>query len=215
MLKIGQKSVDFKEVLKMKKATKTLLLMLCAVVLVVSSVLGTVAYLTDTKSVENTFTVGNVTIELKEKPMNVETGKVTTGDLVNGFDVNNAIKFIPGRAIEKQPVITVGSTSEDCWLFVKVEDTKDILNCGQFVTTDEWEAVAGATNWYQRKAKATAGTSTQVFVSFNCKGEELDNADVEALAGATINVTAYAVQAEGDAVDSLTEAFAVINPPAP
>ena len=44
---------------KMKNAKKVLLLVLCAVLLVGASVAGTVAYLTATDSVENTFTVGN------------------------------------------------------------------------------------------------------------------------------------------------------------
>ena len=39
---------------------------LCAVLLVAASVLGTMAYLTDSKDVKNTFTVGNVAITLDE-----------------------------------------------------------------------------------------------------------------------------------------------------
>ena len=46
----------------MKKTKKALLLSLCAVMLVTASVLGTMAYLTSTDEVVNTFTVGNVAI---------------------------------------------------------------------------------------------------------------------------------------------------------
>jgi predicted ribosomally synthesized peptide with SipW-like signal peptide len=41
----------------MKNAKKAILLTLCAILLVAGSVAGTLAYLTDRSSVENTFTV--------------------------------------------------------------------------------------------------------------------------------------------------------------
>lgn len=44
----------------MKTRSKALLLTLCAVLLVAASVLGTMAYLTSTDEVTNTFTVGQV-----------------------------------------------------------------------------------------------------------------------------------------------------------
>ena len=51
----------------MKKAKKVVALALCAVMLVVGSVAGTMAYLTSsTGDVVNTFTVGNVAITLDE-----------------------------------------------------------------------------------------------------------------------------------------------------
>lgn len=52
--------------MKAKTKTKALLMSLCAVLLVAASVLGTMAYLTDSKDVKNTFTVGNVAIKLDE-----------------------------------------------------------------------------------------------------------------------------------------------------
>ena len=48
------------------KRAKPLVLALCAVLLVVGTILGTVAYLQDTASVVNTFTVGNVHLKLDE-----------------------------------------------------------------------------------------------------------------------------------------------------
>ena len=51
----------------MKTRNKALVLTLCAVLLVVATVMGTLAYLTaETGPVTNTFTVGKVDIELKE-----------------------------------------------------------------------------------------------------------------------------------------------------
>ena len=57
----------------MKKTKKALLLSLCAVMLVTASVLGTMAYLTSTDEVVNTFTVGNVAITLDETDVDNST----------------------------------------------------------------------------------------------------------------------------------------------
>ena len=64
----------------MKTTKKALLLTLCAVLLVAASVLGTMAYLTSTDEVQNTFTVGQVSIKLDEAKAN------TDGTLVEGAD---------------------------------------------------------------------------------------------------------------------------------
>ena len=56
----------------MKTKSKALLMTLCAVLLVAASVLGTMAYLTSTDEVENTFTVGNVKIALDEAKVNAD-----------------------------------------------------------------------------------------------------------------------------------------------
>ena len=66
----------------MKIRTKALLLVMCAVLLVVTTVMATLAFLTSTtKVVKNTFTVGNVVITLDEAPVDAN-GKKTTGDRV-------------------------------------------------------------------------------------------------------------------------------------
>ena len=49
-----------------KNLKKVLLLVLCAALLVSVTVAGTVAYLTSTAKVENTFTVGKVKITMDE-----------------------------------------------------------------------------------------------------------------------------------------------------
>lgn len=89
----------------MKARSKALLLTLCAVLLVAVSVLGTMAYLTSkTQVITNTFTVGNINIELTEtKPENQQA------------------KIIPGVDIVKDPKVTVKANSEACYLFLKVE----------------------------------------------------------------------------------------------
>ena len=54
----------------MRTKTKALTLSLCAVLLVVTTVFATMAYLTSQDSVNNTFTVGKVEITLDEAQVN-------------------------------------------------------------------------------------------------------------------------------------------------
>ena len=62
----------------MKKGSKALLVLACAGCLVIGTVFGTMAYLTSTKSVTNTFTVGDVEIKLDEAVVD-EYGTEKTG----------------------------------------------------------------------------------------------------------------------------------------
>lgn len=94
----------------MKNAKKILALLLCAVLLVGASVAGTVAYLTSVQTVKNTFTVGQVHIELHE------TGEKPHGDGTDGL----VCHLIPGKAVNKDPQVTVKQNSEDCYVRMKV-----------------------------------------------------------------------------------------------
>lgn len=94
--------------MKAKTKTKALLMSLCAVLLVAASVLGTMAYLTDSKDVKNTFTVGNVAIKLDEAKVD------EMGNLVKNQDgtladrvTQNAYKLLPGHTYVKDPTVTV------------------------------------------------------------------------------------------------------------
>ena len=91
----------------MKTKSKALLLTLCAVLLVAASVMGTMAYLTSTDKVENTFTVGKVAIKLDEAKANND------GSLVEGAArvKANEYKLLPGHTYNKDPMVTVLSGS--------------------------------------------------------------------------------------------------------
>ena len=67
--------------MKNNNLTKALLLMLGAVALVCVSVFSTIAYLSESAAVSNTFTVGNIAITLTEAPVDAN-GKATAGDRV-------------------------------------------------------------------------------------------------------------------------------------
>ena len=183
----------------MKTKSKALILTLCAVLLVAASMLGTMAYLTSTDEVKNTFTVGSVAITLDETDVDDST---TDADR----DRANSYKLLPGHTYTKDPIVHVNSTSEDCYLFVKVEnEIADIEKTGTEVAEqmdkNGWVAVDGVTGVYvytQSNAPAVVagGSNVTVFDNFTISGT-VNNATLATYNNKTITVTAYAIQADG------------------
>ena len=95
----------------MKTKSKALLLTLCAVLLVAASVLGTMAYLTSSAEVKNTFTVGKVEIKLDETDVTNPTGPRVQA---------NSYKLMPGTTYTKDPTVTVKAGSEESYVRMKV-----------------------------------------------------------------------------------------------
>ena len=96
------------------KKSKAILMALCAVLLVAASVMGTLAYLTSTDTVVNTFTVGKVEITLDEADVNADGTPVQGADRVDA----NEYHLLPGHTYAKDPIVHVDADSEDCYLFV-------------------------------------------------------------------------------------------------
>lgn len=146
---------------------------------------GTLAWLTDkTDPVTNTFTVGDIDIDLTESE-----------------DLD--LKMIPGRTITKDPKVTVKAGSEACWLFVKVEKSANFAN---FLTCDMaegWTALTGEDGVFWREVGAvTADTffavlkGNKVTVQ-NTVTKEMLQGVKEGTKRPTMTFTAYAVQKEG------------------
>ena len=182
----------------MRTKTKALVTALCAVLLVVASVMGTMAYLTSQDTVKNTFTVGNVKITLDEKDVDKEQNTADNVTLPTGEvrDKANKYHLIPGNTYVKDPTVHVDANSESCWLFVKLQNG---LNAIVDNTTIEaqmaengWTVLDAANNIYAYKDIVAAGANIVVFESFKLKGD----AEVARYANADITVTAYAVQAD-------------------
>lgn len=100
----------------MKKTSKALLLTICAVLLVAASVMGTVAYLTSTDKVQNTFTVGKVAIKLDEAKVGTDGTPVEGADRVK----ENGYKLLPGHTYIKDPTVTVLKDSVESYVRMKV-----------------------------------------------------------------------------------------------
>ena len=126
----------------MKTKSKALLLTLCAVLLIAASVLGTMAYLTSTAKVENTFTVGKVEIKLDEAKVTADGIPVEGAARVT----ENSYKLMPGTTYTKDPTVTVKAGSEESYVRMKVtfnNATEIIALCTDPEFADE---VTGAEN---------------------------------------------------------------------
>ena len=209
------------------KKSKVLLLMLCTVALSVGVTFGTLAYLTDTEAVTNTFTVGQVHISLDEADVKPD-GTYETDKTARVIE--NEYHLIPGHTYIKDPTIYVGNDSEECYLFVKVEN--GIKN---IETTDAAKTVAGqmaAKGWVEIDANkhiyvldkngdktytVFKGAEVVVFDNFTIAGDGVNNDDIAKYDTeknqTVIEVTAYAIQAAGfDNANLAWEAYAAQHP---
>lgn len=192
----------------MKKARKALLT-LCAALLLVTMTAGiTVAYLTSTDSVNNTFTVGNVTITLDEEKVDLY-GKDENTEIENRVKANK-YKLVPGHEYTKDPTIHVADDSEDCWLFAKIENglgDEAVLN----IDSNNWTLVDGTEGLYVYKDSVSADTDVVIFTTFTTTTDAaFENLVLDGEENATaIKVTAYAIQKDGlektDAIDEAKE----------
>ena len=176
---------------------KKVLICVVAVVLVLCcAVGGTIAWLTaTTATVVNTFTVGDINIELTE----------TTTDY----------KMVPGNIITKDPKVTVKAGSEACWLFVKVKESTNLSDFIGYAIVDDWKPLADVAGVYYREVGATAAdqvfevlAGSKVTVKETVTKEQM-NALKEANNYPTLTFTAYAVQK--DNIDDPATAWSKIN----
>lgn len=178
----------------MGKKTKALLLALCAVALVVTTVFSTMAYLTSKDSVTNTFTVGKVAITLDETDVTNNTSSRVK---------ENAYHLLPGNTYTKDPTVHVAANSEDSWIFVKVVNgiaaIEDNTIENQITSTYGWTELEDGV-YYKSYDKTDSVTDLKVFGTFSIK-ENADNDTLALYDGNTIVVTAYAIQKAGFETD--------------
>ena len=215
----------------MKSAKKAIIAALCAVMLVVGSVAGTMAYLTSTDEVVNTFTVGNVQIKLDEAEANAD------GTLVDGADrvKANSYKLLPGHTYNKDPMVTVLKGSESSYVKMTVTFSKaaeldaifaptgaDMTSIFNGYDSANWiykgnteDAKANTRTyefWYKEAVAApTANVALDaLFDSITVPGT-ITNAQLATIKDMTITVNAYAIQADGfTTADAAWKAYAGI-----
>ena len=180
---------------------KTFVAMLALVLVIGCAVGGTIAWLTaQTDPVVNTFTYGDINIELTEtKPENQQA------------------KIIPGVNIDKDPKVTVKKDSEACWLFVKVEEEGTfVANKVTYSIADGWTKGDGTNipaNVYYRAVDAVTNDTDFAVLKDNkiYVSEELSKSDIQSITvQPTLTFTAYAVQKDG--IDDAATAWAKVNP---
>lgn len=183
--------------MKNKKSIKksTLSKALALVVVAAVSVGATYAYLTDKQSVTNTFTVGNVQIEVKEPAWG------TTG---------TTHEIAPGVEVAKDP--SVKNTGENtCWIRVKVNYDKNVfeipdLNLGK--EANKWTFNDKDQYYYYNSKVEKNGETTKLFNKVKMKTTVKESGDTlkDKL---NVIVNAEAVQADG--FNNYTEAFNAAN----
>ncbi|MBR2879628.1 MAG: hypothetical protein IKC02_03040, partial [Oscillospiraceae bacterium] len=196
----------------MKNKKRLIVLVLVLALLVGATVGGTIAWLvTETAPIVNTFTVGDINITLEE----------TTPALTEG---EREAKMVPGLEIDKDPKVTVLGGSEDCWLFVKVEESTNLdsfITYGVDTGESAWTEVDATNGIYGRKVAASDDDQSFYILKDNkvtvlttvTKGmmEEINNGTQDA---PTLTFTAYSIQSanlkNGDAaVTSAADAWEV------
>lgn len=186
----------------MKTRNKALILTLCAVLLVVATVMGTLAYLTaQTDTITNTFTVGKVALTLDEAKVDAYGVPVQGAVRVKA----NAYKLIPGHSYTKDPTVHVTADSENSYIFVKVEngiaalEAQDNNTIAKQIADKGWMALNDVANvYYKEYTSKNTVEDLVVFERFKIadavSGTDAWNAIGE---NTKITVTAYAVQKDG------------------
>ena len=181
---------------------KGLLLSLATVLMVFGLIGSSIAWLmTSTDPIVNVFTYGDIQIKLEE----------TTGD---------RYKMTPGATLEKDPTITVFAGSEDCWLFVKIDESavEKLSDYIDYNIADGWTALNGVPGVYYREVDSSdqdvsfgvlandrvtvKGTVTKEML------EKLNSANYP-----TLTFTGYAVQRDAaiEEIDTAAEAWALVS----
>lgn len=181
----------------MKTARKALMLILCAALLVSATVMGTLAYLQDTTQVvENTFSVGQVHIDLDETDVDVYGD--ATGE---GRDKANTYKLIPGHTYTKDPIVHVQAASEVSYVFVKVENGIAAVEADKTIAAqmkdNGWNAISEGSNIFVYKETVDARDTAKDIPVFGTFTVKTDAEITDTLTTAEINITAYAIQADG------------------
>ena len=206
-------------------------ILLCVTLVALAAIGATFAYLTDTKTVNNTFTMGNVAIKLDETNVNDPTGDRVT---------SNAYSVYPGAVVTKDPIVhNTGKNAAYIRATVNVsnwmnlcaayypdfkytfgqEGYKAALNLLVGELDEGWSVVgvtAGDTftiGQFDAKfilkydGKLAAGADTTAMFQTVTIPAGIDNANTESFSG--VKVVAQAIQADG--FDTWEAAFAAYD----
>ena len=201
----------------MKNMKKIVMGFVCALALVTASVMGTMAYLTSTDNVVNTFTVGNVQIKLDEAKANPDGSLVANADRVEA----NNYKLLPGHTYNKDPMVTVLKGSEEAYIKMTVTFTNaaeldaifapngaNMTSIFVGYDSNNWISKGNTKDtqantrtyefWYKEAVAALDGDVAldALFDQIVVPGS-ITNAQLKTIEGMTITVNAYAIQADG------------------
>ncbi len=154
-------------------------------VILAVGLLSTLAYFTDKKEVTNTFTVGNLAIDLTEPVFVADS------------------KLLPGTEIPKDPTVKLLEGSEDAYIFMQIIYGGNIMSFLDTISVNtNWKLVTGRTDLYVyapggTEGVVTTGTSLPALFSKVVVKQGLDGASFTGFSAANdkITIKAFAHQA--------------------
>ncbi|MCD8088526.1 MAG: hypothetical protein LUE22_08100 [Oscillospiraceae bacterium] len=193
--------------------SKRLKLICVAIMLVVvfSSVSSSLAWLSATSdSVVNYFSGGAIAITLDEAPVDAN-GQEISGDRVQ----ENHYKYVAGAVLDKDPTVTVLANSEECYVYVCVDNElpSDLFSLD--IDTSAWTYVSSAVNMtiYRYSTVVASSASDQeltpVFTHVTISSS-LTAENIAELGDKILTVTSFAIQTaslDTDTADSLAALY--------
>ena len=169
---------------------KTLVIILALTVTMVTAAGGTLAFLYGTQNVKNTFTYGDIQIDLEE----TDTGL----DPDQNPDTNQ-YPMLPGQPIHKDPKVTVYAGSLDCWLFVELTESWNFADYLAYTVADGWEPLEGVPGVFCRAVDAMGESQTFPMIKDDLiyMKESVTLGQLATLTDAdypTLTIKAYAIQ---------------------
>ena len=177
----------------MRKWSKVLAIILCAICLVTASVMITLAaIMVKSNPVTNTFVVGKIGLTLDESDVD------ELGEPIEGADpvTENTYKLYADRTYQKDPVVHIAANSEDCYVFVKIDNEIAAIESDEEPNIDS-------------QIKANGWTAMENGVYFQPYTSDEEQVDLEVFTIGTVNydelltyenksiiIMAYAVQTE-------------------
>lgn len=191
--------------LKNKWKTSSIIILIVGIVLLVSTFNTTIAWLkSESKTLISKFSNGNIDILLTDE------------DLKENNILNYEI--IPGTTIKKNTYVTVKAGSEDCWLFVEINQTDNFNEFMSYTMEDGWQLLEENSNIYY--IEVTKNNDDQNFniikeniisIKSDITNEQCKNLNEENYP--SISFAAYAIQRNNgmDMIDNAKEAWLLIN----
>ena len=199
------------------KKSKAILMVVCAMLLVAASVMGTLAYLTSTDEVVNTFSVGKVKITLDEAQVG-DDGKALAGEAAARVKDNN-YHLLPGHEYDKDPTVTVKAVSDESYVRMMVKVTFTEAPTDAMMATDLASIFTGhdSSKWIRKEMTVSTDKKTITYeyryattVAAPTGDVELEplfehikvpstytDKEINILNGMKIEITAQAIQADG------------------
>lgn len=198
------------------KKSKAILMVVCAMLLVAASIMGTLAYLTSQATVTNTFSVGKVEITLDEAKVGEDGKALKSGERTT---TGNGYHLMPGHEYDKDPTVTVKKGSDASYVRMMVTVSFDQALTNELLETNldniftgynpaKWSRNAKnvsedkMTITYEYRYATTVAAPdadeklAPLFEHINVP-EDYTDVEIDILNGMEIEITAQAIQADG------------------